>query len=304
MVKRAPLRAKQPEKAGKKQKREEGGEVAEEEESHEESSQEDEVDQADDEKNDSDAKKESFDSFTFEFNDFNESFQDGIQLLIKEFVKSPYSWSVTEALAEQGEVGTLVHCEGESDVFALATVMPLSELQKLEECEPLSKSLKKILQGFTTSSKDEFAVSKIGWFINSRFANLPAQLHGELHHNLKEDLQWVGKQNVNQKGAEFDVDIVKAFQQMTHFLYLAPCTPQHSAIEQLGSKDSVALADYSEVDYKNSEDELFCKHARQSLLVKLDQAVFACQYAVSMVLPKKSYDKVVEDIAENSTNLA
>ncbi|RYH30082.1 hypothetical protein EON65_06360 [archaeon] len=162
--------------------------------------------------------------------------------------------------------------------------------------------MKKILQNFTTSSKDELATQKIGWFINSRFANLPAQLHGELHHNLLEDLKWVSKQNVSQRGAEFDVDIVKAFQQMTHFLYLAPCTPQHSVVEQLGSKDSMALADYSEVDYKNSEDELFCKHARQALLVKLDQAIFSCQYAVSMVIPMKSYEKIVQDVAENSVN--
>ncbi|RYH30083.1 hypothetical protein EON65_06365 [archaeon] len=130
MVKRAPLRTKVPEQANKKQKRVEKSEHTEKKESHESSSSdEDQNDEDEEEKDEKGVNESSFDSFTFEFNDFNESFQDGIQLLMKEFVKSPYSWSLTEALAEQGEVGTLVHCEGETDVFALATIMPLSELQ-------------------------------------------------------------------------------------------------------------------------------------------------------------------------------
>ena len=65
--------------------------------------------------------------FTFEFNDMRPAFTEGICTLLKaKFVANPTSaYDVACAITAQAVVGTAIVCEGENDVFAFATMLPL-----------------------------------------------------------------------------------------------------------------------------------------------------------------------------------
>lgn len=63
--------------------------------------------------------------FNFEFSDMKADFYGGIQLMLaKQLYSTVAAHDLTEVIIQQDELGTVVHCEGESDVFAYASILP------------------------------------------------------------------------------------------------------------------------------------------------------------------------------------
>lgn len=67
--------------------------------------------------------------FNFEFSDMKEEFYGGIQLMLaKQLYSTGAAHDITEIIIKQDELGTVVHCEGETDVFAYASILPATKL--------------------------------------------------------------------------------------------------------------------------------------------------------------------------------
>ena len=113
-------------------------------------------------------------------------------------------------------------CEGNNDVFAFATVLPLStlkqggalslllgQLQRGIHAIPAGSrspattlvlnSISPVTSSSSSSSSPTAAASTTGILLHKRFSNLPLELIAPLHSNLEEDLSWASQSAQKQK---------------------------------------------------------------------------------------------------------
>lgn len=241
--------------------------------------------EADDGDDDGAPKSTSEQEFSFEFSDFSAGFIDGIELLLRSTWRSPVPYQLATVLANQGEVGTIVHCEGESDVFAFASIMPFSALQ--QQLQPIHAEVAGFRRTLENQAKAKFPDAACGLLLHSRFSNLPGQLLVELHKNLLADVEWVqtaaGKQSA-------DEGVAEAFEKVQWVLSIAVCGCD-------GNEAAEALkAGRTDVELRNPEDELFLKHSVASVITKLNKSIFSAEHAVIMIVPVAKLQQIVSEL--------
>ncbi len=150
--------------------------------------------------------------FTFEFNDMRPAFTEGICTLLKaKFIANPTeAYEIACKITAQTVVGTAIVCEGENDVFAFATILPLSKhpegpvygalqilAKNLTTYKDDSNSSSSSSSGSNKGSDNEKRADQLlecltglkekstGLLLHRRFANCPIELIGPLHGNLQ-----------------------------------------------------------------------------------------------------------------------
>lgn len=63
---------------------------------------------------------------TFEFNDMQEKYSEGVTTLLRWFLPSHESYELACVICAQGEVGTTINVEDGDDTFAFSTLLPFS----------------------------------------------------------------------------------------------------------------------------------------------------------------------------------
>eukprot|EP01039_Chlorochromonas_danica_P010469 gene10469-11599_t len=232
--------------------------------------------------------------FSFSFSDPSAQFLEGLVLLFKQRWKSPYAFELASLVVNQEEVGTVVHCDGETDVFAFATVLPFSKLQANQEIRPIYKELKELV-GEASSS---LATEKVGLMLHGRFHNLPPPLLPELYRQLNEDLKWI------MGSAEDD-----SFKTLSHFVLLCPLADAQSALQKLGKRSLAELASFADVGgLAFVEDQQLSREAQVKAVVKVDSKLHHSadaegQVAMGLLLVRKEkFAKMVwrvEDFLED-----
>ena len=148
-------------------------------------------------------------NMSFDFNDMKEEYSDGVSRMLHHlYDNEPDALEVANVITQQDIVGTAVCSEGESDVFAYATILPITSTK---ECKNIGDILSDLLESCKKLSNGENKDAIIdhingekskstGLFLHGRYMNLPLQLSVALHSNLVDDLNWA-KDESDDEGA-------------------------------------------------------------------------------------------------------
>lgn len=247
---------------------------------------EDEDDDNDDEDDDNDeiniqgAVEHISEEYTFEFNDMRDDFANGICTLLRSIVVNPTdAYTLASSISVQTIVGTTIVCEGEHDVFAFATVLPIAK----QKSGPLFMILEHLRRGIVTLNSTarspgiELMAECIsgaqggvtGIFLHQRFSNLPLELISHLHRNLDEDVGWAQQLhdtdtdgNAAQEASEF-----KSLQ----FVILLACCDIQGPKQDIGSS-AIDVSGSSSLLFHNFEDESYFQEAISTVLFKPPQS--------------------------------
>jgi len=242
--------------------------------------------------------------YTFEFNDMRESFTEGVTTLLKtKFLANPTSaYHVACNVTAQSAVGTAIVCEGGDDVFAFATVLPLSKQQQ-GPLRSLLESLASALAATSVFKDSENAAlmsgcirgkqqNATGLLLHRRFYNLPLELIGHLHRNLGEDLGWAQGRAESDDGSGdgSSAEEHATFKVITHMLLLAPCESLSSG-ETKGSSSSSSsdahdvrdVTGSSSIMFENFEDDVYFQEATCAFYIKPDASIASTPMVVSLI---------------------
>ena len=121
------------------------------------------------------------------------------------------------------------------------------------------------------SSYSPYQQNKFGVLLHRRFSNLPLDLIGPLHKNLKEDIDWILSDQT-----ELDESIIKTFANIQNLIILATC----KVLGDNKSDKSKILKDVREgrgvnlinspsiISFDYFEDEIFLSEASEATLIK------------------------------------
>jgi len=224
--------------------------------------------------------------FTFEFNDMRDDFANGICTLLRSLVVNPTdAYTLSCAISAQTIVGTAIVCEGEHDVFAFATVLPIAR----QKTGPLFQMLQHLRQGLVALSSAERRSPGIelmtecvsgaqggvtGIFIHQRFANLPLELISHLHKNLDEDLGWAQQLHASNSDGNAAQE-ASDFKSLQFVILLACCDLQGGASQSKPDLSGSAVVDVSgnpSLLFHNFEDEAYFQEAISTVLFKPRQS--------------------------------
>jgi hypothetical protein len=247
--------------------------------------------------------------FTFEFNDMRDDFANGVcTLLQRSLVVNPTeAWGLASTISAQSIVGTVIVCEGELDVFAFATVLPIAR----QKSGPLFQIVEHLRRGIVPLSRTpgvELMIECItgaqggvtGIFLHQRFANLPLELIRHLHRNLDEDLGWAQQlHNSDSDGnAAQEASDFKSLQ----FVILLACCEMQGPKPDLSGTNVIDVSGSSSLLLHNFEDETYLQEAMCTVLFKPPQSEHA---VCASLIPVSSFTKCALDIAALvSTNAA
>jgi hypothetical protein len=233
---------------------------------------------------------------TFEFSDMRVEQTEGICLLLRGLLSNPTdAYRAACSITAQTVVGTVVCCEGENDVFALATVLPV--VTHADDAGGVGKLLKGVEvaaaelvskggAGAASGQRildalSEAAAATTGLFLHVRISNLPLGLVSPMHRNLQEDLAWAREQ---QEGD---------FTALSSLLLLSRGSLSDSC--DLG-KGAVDVTQNSAVLFDCFDDEIMAQEAVASILYRPSHS--SGSPVVASLVPLATIPKAVQAITE------
>ncbi|KAF0690900.1 Aste57867_17763 [Aphanomyces stellatus] len=168
------------------------------------------------------------------------------------------SSNLANIIVSQQSTGSMVCCDGETDVFGFITALSLSRYANessmrqiltlvQEKCpSDLKQTLNKIL-----------STKLVGLVLNRRMINLPYQLVPHLHDALQQDIDWAIENELNQT--------LKDSYKFDYFLMLASVQVDNSAAKKpAGKKAKGEYAEPSIKTFDNFEEEFLEAEAELS----------------------------------------
>lgn len=245
--------------------------------------------------------------FNFEFSDMKEDFYGGIQLMLaKQLYSTGAAHDLTEVIIKQDEVGTVVHCEGETDVFAYATIVPSVQLASIDFIKQLANYVDHHCQSATNFeckhilnaiAKQEVDSPKYGMLFHDRFVNFPLELIYQLHRNLSDDLSWI--LDPNQRSSEISSDLLESFDQMKYVVIFRPCAPESETTASSSSQTDLKVQNVtgsSSVMFDYFEDDVYFEQAEHAWKLKLDPKLFKVSNYIMMVVPKQNISQIANSL--------
>lgn len=208
--------------------------------------------------------------YTFDFMDPSPAFVESVTTLLKVWIANPTkSYELAEQITQQQEIGTMIVCEGDVEVFAFATVLPLITCGRgplgpfidsfvTELAELRSSEAEKMRECVQAPAK----MAHTGIYFHRKFSNLPLPLIEPLHKNLIEDLEWARENGCGEKSdsavpGNFEIDSVLCLTSFANDPQRNHDTKRGKAIEVTGS--SSIMFDYF-------EDEVLVQQSTCSVL--------------------------------------
>ena len=201
-------------------------------------------------------------------------------------------------------MGTVINCEGEVDVFAFATIMPLTLLQPTTFYQHIQNHFNKLVSNTHTNNAalQQFAKAldcsnqQLGLLLQGRFSNLPLPLIYQLHHNLFLDFEWTKAYKMGSAASQSnDVDeaLIRQFKHIQQFLYIAPVTFEGS----IASTQDVIGS--SVLYFDCFEDECYFTQATQAYVMENSHDYFkGNKKFVCMLVPLKKFVTIVDAIKQ------
>ena len=253
--------------------------------------------------------------FTFEFNDMRDEFANGICTLLRSLVMNPTdAYTLASAISAQTIVGTAIVCEGEHDVFAFATVLPIAR----QKSGPLFKILQHLRLGLVALNSSQSGAPErrcspgielmtecvagaqggvTGIFLHQRFSNLPLELIAHLHRNLDEDLGWAQQLHDSNSDGNAAQEISE-FKSLQFVILIACCEMQQGTTKiDLGPPAANTVSDVSgspSLLFHNFEDESYFQEAICTVLFKPAQSEHTL---CASLIPVASLRRCVQQIA-------
>lgn len=237
--------------------------------------------------------EKDIEQFTFEFKDMHENFYSDIATLTATLVKQSGSYELSHAIADQCNVGTVIVCEEGDDVFAFASILPLSNYLHLEVINSIIRDISTELdnldpEGMTaTIMKSCIAGADTcltGIMLQGRFMNLPLTLIPPLHRQLLVDVTWARDE---EKKNKVDKNV---FSKLEYVLLLSPCSRQVANGQEAQSPD---ITGDSSLLFDYFEDEIYFQESLASIMFKPKCA--GVTFAVALV-PLSSIDSCIESL--------
>lgn len=246
--------------------------------------------------------------FTFEFNDMRDEFANGICTLLRSLVMNPtHAYTLASAISAQTIVGTAIVCEGEHDVFAFATVLPIAR----QKSGPLFQILQHLRLGLVALNSPERRCSPgielmtecvagaqggvTGIFLHQRFSNLPLELIAHLHRNLDEDLGWAQQLHDSDSDGNAAQEISE-FKSLQFVILIACCEMQQGTTKiDLGPANTVSdVSGSPSLLFHNFEDESYFQEAICTVLFKPAQSEHTL---CASLIPVASLRRCVQQIS-------
>ena len=223
-------------------------------------------------------------NFTFEFKDIVEDYANDISRLLLTLTKRGDNYELSHAIAEQGSVGTAIVCEGGDDVFAFATILPLSKYGEIDILKSivgdLLDEMKKLPADGETATIISACVggeeaSHTAIMIHGRYMNLPISLIPNLHGQLLDDINWARDEesrgnSLIEKGSTTEInDDGKAkaamYSNVEYILLLSQCS-RHAQQDGNLTELSVDVTGDSSILFEHFEDEIYCQESLASVI--------------------------------------
>ncbi|CAD8066101.1 unnamed protein product [Paramecium sonneborni] len=156
------------------------------------------------------------------------------------------SSELANIICDQVELGTMVGQEDEDNVFGFTTILNIGEIKsnaigeilhyvdaKSQQYNKQHQQLQHILQ----------TPKKVGLFINERILNLAPQLIPILHNQLREDINWLQKEDPNNSLTNLD-----------YLLVITKCFKDNDQQKQTQKKST---SDLNDLIFQKFEDYIF-----------------------------------------------
>ncbi|CAK4651669.1 hypothetical protein LEN26_010944 [Aphanomyces euteiches] len=196
----------------------------------------------------------------FVFTDPCEENYHSVKQLINNFLPSTSldRSNLANLVVNQVSTGSMVCCEGETDVFGFITALSLARYQ----AEPSIRQIVALVQEKCPSDlkaklQNILSTKSVGLVLNRRMINLPYQLVPHLHHALQQDIDWAIQNEPDQA--------IKDSFRFDYFLMLAGVQIDNSAAKKrAGKKVKGEYAEPSIKSFDNFEEEFLEAEAELS----------------------------------------
>lgn len=249
-------------------------------------------------------------SMTFEFNDMKESYSYGIALMLQFILLKHEGRTVGDVIASQSEVGTAVVCEEGDDVFAYASIVPLSKI--LDGSNYFQQFFDELTLSVTQLNPDE-GVNQLlscingsrrnttGVYFQGRYVNLPVQLITPLHSNLLEDLQWFinqeRSQNSTSTSSNSDSTQVTNFSNLEYVIMFTPASTESNSSQLKKGTCRNITGSSSAVIFNNFEDDIFFSYSNCVIQFQPSKITSESNSTVCVfLLPLNILSKCIDDI--------
>ena len=134
----------------------------------------------------------------FDFFDPKEIDFHGIKNLLKQLFSNDHERidlsGFSNVIVNQGSIGTSVKVDGDSDPYALMTVVNLKQHEELEFVKQikvyLMERIKKQPAEKQQKLKDAFEKKQIAFLVNERLVNMPVEIVPPMFKMLQEEIEW------------------------------------------------------------------------------------------------------------------
>ncbi|RHX96660.1 hypothetical protein DYB25_009785 [Aphanomyces astaci] len=157
--------------------------------------------------------------------------------------------NLADIIVKQVSIGSMVCCEGETDVFGFITALSLKTYANAPSIRQIhSLVLEKCPKDLKPRLTSILSSKTVGLVLNRRMINLPYQLVPHLHSALQQDIDWAVENSID--------PAIKASFNFDYFLILAGVQVDISALKKpAGKKAKAAYAEPTVKSFDNFEEE-------------------------------------------------